>query len=466
MKYTKYLFFVAVVASFLLSSCSEDDETDLNPVNQSSSSANYPNQVEYTKSQSSTSGQVYEVMPGPAAINPAMDPTPFSDNIQQSTGSYSFEVADLSTEDSENSEDAIQSVNIQFTGSDGTEFLIDAIQVIHKPQGAGDHPFFGGVGLNKIMHGSTGIGTNLMPKMLSYITLWGLTDLKDATTGEVIASDRLIHIMSATNVRDENLNLITSVDNDSSDYNIKNAHTHVMLPPQDTQGNMDPVPGTAHGFLHMMYENVELSGGERDWKLAYEVLPGPAVINPAMNPTPFSDRIGVGAGSYELNVEDITADDAENSGDVVSNFNVTYKRPNGETFKIDNIQVIHKPQGSGDHTFFGGVGLDKVMHGNTGTGTNLMPKMTAKITLWGTADLKDGNGNILAQDRLIHIMVAGKVRDENLNLSTSVDTDLSDLSKLETHIMLPPQDLEGNMSPVPGTGHGFLHLMFENVGLN
>lgn len=461
MNYNKFLL-VAVVASFLLSSCSKDDPSP-NPVNQANSSANYPNLVAFTYSQSSTPGEVYEVMPGPAVINPTMNPTPFSDNIQPATGSYSIEVSDLSPEDSENSQDAVPSVNIQFTGSNGTEYLIDTIQVIHKPQGAGDHPFFGGVGLNKIMHGNTGIGTNLMPKMLSYITLWGLTDLKDASTGQVIASNRIIHIMSATNVRDQNLNLITSVDNDSSDYNINNVQTHVILIPQDMQGNMSPVPGTAHGFLHMMYENVELSGGERDWKLAYEVLPGPAVINPGMSPTPFSDKIAVGAGSYELTAEDITTDDSENSEDFISNFNLTYQRQNGETFKIDNIQVIHKPLGSGDHTYFGGVGLNKVMHGNTGVGINLMPKMTAKITLWGTADLKDGNGNILAQDRLIHIMVAGRVRDENLNLSTSVDNDISDLNKLETHIILPPQDLEGNMSPVPGTGHGFLHLMFEDV---
>jgi hypothetical protein len=105
------------------------------------------------------------------------------------------------------------------------------------------------------------------------------------------------------------------------------------------------------------------------------------------------------------------------------------------------------------------------MHGNTGIGTDLMPKMLAYITLWGTADLKDGDGNILASDRLIHIMVASRARTPDLKLITDVATDATDHSKdmYETHVILPPLDLEGNKSPVPGTGFGFLHLMFENV---
>lgn len=482
----KQLILVLAAVSLFLSSCSEDsikpnenslENASLTKKNNSKgvpksfhenySSADYPNLVAFTESSSSDIGVVYEVLPGPAAINPDMNPTPFSNNTKITTGAYSFKVADQTPNDSKNSTDEVKSVNIQFTGNNGTPYLIDNIRIIHKPSGAGDHTFFGGVGINKVMHGNTGIGTPLMPKMLSYITLWGLTNLKNAETGEVIASNRIVHIMTTTKVRDGNRNLITSIDSDLSDYNIRNAQTHILLPPQDMQGNPSPVPGTDHGFLHMMFENVKLSEGQRNWKLAYEILPGPSAIKPAMSPTPFSNNIAIGAGSYLLHVRDLTEDDTEKSKDKVLQFALSYQRQNGETFTIDNINVIHKPNGAGDHTFFGGVGYDKEMHGNTGIGNSLMPKMTSYITLWGTADLKDGKGNVLAQNRLIHIMVGGKVRDENLNLLTSVDENLSDLSpdKIETHIILPPQDLSGNMAPVPGTGHGFLHLMFESVNL-
>lgn len=318
------------------------------------------------------------------------------------------------------------------------------------------------------MHGSTGIGENLMPRMLSYITLWGLTDLKDAATGEVLASDRIIHIMSATNVRDENLELVDGVDVDKSDYNFRNVQTHVILPPKDTQDNPSPVPRTAHGFLHMMFEDVVLDGGQRDWKLAYEVLPGPAALNPQMAPTPFSNRVAAAAGSYEMKVNDVTEDDTELSNDEVELFNLTFKRQNGQTFTVDNIDVIHKAEGTGDHTFFGGVGIDKLMHGDTGIGNMLMPKMTSYITVWGIADLKNGNGEIIAADRFVHIMTGSRVRDENLQLVNGASEDLSDYSpdKIETHIMFPPLDTEENASPVPGTGHGFLHIMFEEVSLS
>lgn len=432
-----------------------------------SSSASHADVVTFSGSQSSSTGSVYEVLPGPAVMNPAMDPTPFSNNTFTTSGSYTFQVQDTDAEDSENSQDAVTSVDISFTANNGMTYKIDQIDVIHKAEGMGDHTFYGGVGLNKMMHGETGVGINMMPKMLSYITLWGLCDLKDATADTVVATGRIIHIMTATRVRDDNLNLLTSAQEDSSDHNIRKAETHIILPPNDMMGNMSPVPGTAHGFLHLMFEEVEPTNPSRDWTLVYEVLPDPAAINSAMSPTPFSDGVAIAGGSYSLTVTDATEEDAEDSEDSVDAFNLTFQRADGTTFMIDGIEVIHKAEGTGDHTFFGGVGFDKTMHGNTGIGTDLMPKMLSYITLWGICDLKDGNGTVIASNRVIHIMVSSRVRADDLTLITATSTDETDhdLGMVETHIILPPQDMMGNMSMVPGTGHGFLHLMFEKVTL-
>ena len=65
-------------------------------------------------------------------------------------------------------------------------------------------------------------------------------------------------------------------------------------------------------------------------------------------------------------------------------------------------------------------------------------------------------------------MVASRARTSELKLLTNLDTDITDQSanRRETHIILPPLDTDGNFSPVPGTGNGFLHLMYENVSLN
>ena len=470
-KNSNYFFACILIVGILatLTACSDDDSNIIPQFQTKSlnSNANYAEMVFFKGSKSSTTGAVYEVLPGPAVINPAMNPTPFSDNIQSTEGAYDIEVDDVVDVDATTSTDAVNSVNIAFTANDGRKFKIDQINIIHKPEGAGDHSFFGGVGLNKMMHGDTGIGTALMPKMLSYITLWGLVDLKDATTGEVVASNRVVHIMTASRVRNSNLEMIPEVTLDKSDHDTWMAETHVILIPQDMDGNPSPVPGTDHGFIHMMWENVELTNETRDWKKVYEILPGPAAINEAMNPTPFSNKVAFGAGSYALNVRDNSEEDSETSEDLVENVEIKYERPNGEMFMINDIQIIHKANGTGDHPYFGGIGIDKVMHGDTGIGTNLMPKLTSYITLWGIADLKDGNGNVIAPNRFIHIMVSSRSRNDDLKLLTSTDVDLTDQSpdNIETHIIIPPLDLEGNMSPVPGTGHGFLHLMFENVNL-
>lgn len=460
---------IVLLFSFTVA-CTKDSPVTLEKPPQSAtatSSADYSTPLLFKGSKNSASGKVYEVLPGPAAINPAMNPTPFSNNTQSTTGSYSFVVEDLVDVDSQSSTDSIVSVNIKFTANDGKMFKIDKINIIHKPDGMGDHTFYGGVGINKTMHGTTGIGVGLMPKMLAYITFWGITDLKDANTDTVVAAQRVIHVMVASKVRDENNQLITDVDKDMSDHDTWMAETHVILPPQDTQGNSSPVPGTDHGFIHMMWENVEFTNASRDWKKVYEILPGPAAMNSAMSPTPFSDKVAFGTGSYSFNVIDKTDKDSQNSEDAVENVNIRYQRPNGETFVIDKIQIIHKAEGTGDHTFFGGVGLDKEMHGNTGIGTGLMPKMLSYVTFWGITDLKDGNGNILASDRLIHVMVASRARSADLKLVTDAVNDATDHStdKYETHVILPPLDTAGNSSPVPGTGHGFLHLMYENVSL-
>lgn len=431
------------------------------------SAANYPGIVEFSGSQNSTNGLIYEVLPGPAVINPAMNPTPFSDNISMTSGSYSITVSDVVDVDSPDSEDAVTDVSILFTGNNGQQYKIDNINIIHKPDGAGDHTFYGGVGLNKVMHGNSGIGIGLMPKMMAYITLWGVVDLKDAVMDTVIASNRIIHMMVATNVRDGALMMDTTVVGDGSDYNIRNAQTHIILPPQDMAGNMSPIPGTDHGFIHMMFEQSILENANKDWTKVYEVLPGPAAMNLALNPTPFSDRISIGAGSYSIGVMDIDEVDSPESKDSVIAVDIRFERPNGDIFVIDKINIIHKPDGAGDHTFYGGVGYDKLMHGNTGIGIGLMPKMTSYITLWGITDLKDENGNVLASNRVIHMMTASRVRRANLTMIPSAEIDSSDYdaTKRETHVILPPQDMAGNMSPVPGTGHGFLHLMYENVSL-
>ncbi len=457
---------VAFAVFVLFASCKHHERPALQFAERSSA-ASHLEQVRFTSSHSSDTGAVYEVLPGPAAIDASQSPTPFSNNTKFTSGAYSYKVVDVTPGDALNSGDEVTNVHIVFTGNNGRQYLIDQIKATHKAAGSGEHSFFGGVGLNKIIHGNTGIGTRLEPKLLAYIALWGTTDLKDAATGQVIAANRMIHIMSTSNTRDANLHLITSSDIDSTDHDIHKIATHIILPPMNSKGEKDPIPGTAHGFLHMMFESVVMGDASRDPNLVYEILPGPSAIFPARSPTPFSNRVAFGAGAYSYNVKDASADDAENSADVMKLFSLQFERMDGSRFTIDNIRLIHKSKGTGAHTYFGGVGFDEVIHGNTGVGTNMEPKLFAYVAAWGTADIKNGSGQTIAANHLIHVMTTTRVRTRNLYLITDTLADKSDHSPdmMETHIIIPPMDRNDQKDPVMGTGHGFLHLMFENVKL-
>lgn len=89
-------------------------------------------------------------------MNPAMDPTLFSNIVTSTIGSYSLSVQNLDMVDSESSRDSIQSIDITFTGNDGRVYKIDAISIVHKADGTGNLTFFGGVGPNKTIHGEMG----------------------------------------------------------------------------------------------------------------------------------------------------------------------------------------------------------------------------------------------------------------------------------------------------------------------
>jgi len=93
------------ITVFLLGSlfgCSKDKGGIVNPPTSQtrSASASYLDVVAFSTSKSSTIGAVYEVLPGPAVMNPAMNPTRFSDRIGLALGSLSLKVKDVSNDDS------------------------------------------------------------------------------------------------------------------------------------------------------------------------------------------------------------------------------------------------------------------------------------------------------------------------------------------------------------------------------
>ena len=186
-------------------------------------------------------------------------PGPFSNNIKKTTGSIKISVEDLTALDNPNSKDKAE-VEANFKGPNGEDFRVVLTKLI--PVGP-DHPFFGGVGTNVLMHGDTGIGTPLVPRAFSYITLWGVGDLyKD---GKLADKGRIIHVMVTERTRDDNFKLGFGVAKPDE------LEIHLILPPQkgSPTGPIDsPVPtgvilpnNVEQPFIHVnFYGNIKMTG--------------------------------------------------------------------------------------------------------------------------------------------------------------------------------------------------------------
>ena len=124
----------------------------------------------------------------------------------------------------------------------------------------------GGVVTGTWLHGVTGTGTPLMPRLFNYAALWGVGALR--VNGEVAEEGRVIHFMTTENVRkadsyalalDEEVPL-----SEDERYLGHPHHTHLFLPPikATPEGpQVSPVPtefelpnGENQPFVHYMWD--------------------------------------------------------------------------------------------------------------------------------------------------------------------------------------------------------------------
>ena len=187
--------------------------------------------------------------------NPAM----FSNNIEMIEGSFAMQVRDLTARDSPDSRDEI-AMEAEFTAPDGRTIRVVMDRVI--PVGP-DHPFFGGVGTDVLMHGSTGIGTPLVAREFSYITAWGVGDIY--VDGEMADQGRVVHVMVSERTRDAEY--MAGFDVAMPDA----LEIHLALPPvrvSPSGPQPSPVPtgvmlpnGAEQPFIHVnFYGNAEVTG--------------------------------------------------------------------------------------------------------------------------------------------------------------------------------------------------------------
>jgi hypothetical protein len=194
-------------------------------------------------------------------------PTPFSDNTAPTEGHASVRVTDITSVAGSTTQDEIDA-KFEFTSPDGEiEYTVVVKNALPEIP---DHENFGGVGVNALQHGGTGIGTPLMPQLMAFIAFWGKADLYVDGVLQNGGEDqqRFVHFMLSERVRtsvDDGYTLAFNADVDPEG----SLQAHLIMPPValTPDGPTDsPVAtgftlpnGADQPFLHIMYDTVRVT---------------------------------------------------------------------------------------------------------------------------------------------------------------------------------------------------------------
>jgi hypothetical protein len=194
-------------------------------------------------------------------------------------------------------------------------------------------------------------------------------------------------------------------------------------------------------------------------------------------PTPFSDDGRIIEGSFRAAFHDETeTDPAGPPGKTpdAAEMEAEFTDPEGNEYRVVLDHVV-KPPFPGYETD-GGVMLDDVHHGATGTGTPLMPQVWTVGAFWGVGEVYV-NGELEAPRQVMHLMTSETVRTTDYSLALQEDLPLApgewhvEGQPHHTHLIVLPVEATDKgpvFSPVPtafelpnGETQPFMHVMFE-----
>ncbi|RME60433.1 MAG: hypothetical protein D6780_03365 [Candidatus Dadabacteria bacterium] len=190
-----------------------------------------------------------------------MKKTPFGDKfIVMRNGKLHIEAVDRTATDAAVSGDSVR-FRASWQDKAGNTYEVRCCKML-AVHGA-EFPTFGGVVTNHILHGSSRIGTALMPTEFTYFAFWGMGSV--LKNGKVMAQPRLIHGMLTEYVRKAGYKL--AFDREVTPTKL---HFHLMVPPMMPnmkQGGFKHLPvktgfklpnGMELPFWHVMFENLEV----------------------------------------------------------------------------------------------------------------------------------------------------------------------------------------------------------------
>lgn len=201
---------------------------------------------------------VIQVLPGPAVfpekvpehIRKTLPPKlPFSNNVKRiRDGEIRIVAFDRTLNDTKLSKDSL-AATISFTDAQGSKWRIEQAMLAPVSPNPVSEPWFGGVAIDTLYHGQTGNGTPAEPLVRCELCSWGWADVyKD---GKRVASSAPLHLMVTSRVRDDRHGFRYACYDCSAN---PVSEVHVIVHPSAYL----PSPG---GFLHIMWENVEVHRG-------------------------------------------------------------------------------------------------------------------------------------------------------------------------------------------------------------
>jgi len=195
-------------------------------------------------------------------------------------------------------------------------------------------------------------------------------------------------------------------------------------------------------------------------------------------PSLFSDKARIVQGDFEAKFWDVVKKDPPGppmkTADHAS-LSAHFTDPMGNKYRVELMHVV-KPPFPGYETD-GGVMIDGIHHGSTGTGSPLMPAVHTKAAFWGVGNVFI-NGKMADSMRVVHLMTTEVVRDKDYKLALDENLPLSDAQRhvkgqaTHTHLVVLPIEVIKGVGPTfkplktafklpNGMFQPFIHVMYE-----
>lgn len=187
--------------------------------------------------------------------------SPFGNKAQVLPGAHlQLKARDLTAVDGAKTEDEVTFL-ARWNDREGNEYTVRCCQKL-ATHGV-EFPTFGGVVTHHILHGSSRLGTALMPTEFAYLAFWGMGSVHK--NGEVLDKPRLVHGMLTEYVRTEGYQL-------AQDHEVTptRKHFHLMVPPMEplaqegrfhhkaVQTGFELPNGKELPFWHVMFGNLQV----------------------------------------------------------------------------------------------------------------------------------------------------------------------------------------------------------------